>query len=47
MPGDGWGISQAQVDAVRAWIAEGAPWPEGRSGQLRRKPLRVDRDDFL
>lgn len=47
MPGDGWGITSAQLDTVRKWIMNGAHWPEGRSGQIHRKPYQVDLDDYL
>ncbi len=47
MPGDGWGITLQQSAALRDWIAAGAPWPDDRSGRITRKPLRIDRDDFL
>lgn len=30
MPEDGEPLSAEEVDVLRAWIAEGAPWPEGR-----------------
>lgn len=47
MPGDGWGITRRQSTAVRDWIEHGAPWPEDSTGKITRKPLRIDRDDFL
>ena len=46
MPGDGWGITRSQEDALRDWISAGAPWPEGREGRIERKPYRVDHDDY-
>ena len=46
MPGDGWGITQSQKDALHAWIITGAPWPEGPEGQIKKKPYRVDFDDY-
>ena len=47
MPGDGWGITENQRRAIKSWIDSGAPWPEGRTGRIKRKPYRVDRDDYL
>ena len=47
MPGDGWGITGEQEAALKAWIAEGAPWPEGRSGRIRKKSYRIETDDYL
>ena len=47
MPGDGWGISAEQAEALRKWIDAGAPWPEGRQGRLKRKPYRVGLDHYL
>ena len=46
MPGDGWGITREQESAVKNWIAEGAPWPEGRAGKIRRKPVIIEHDDY-
>ncbi len=28
------GISDQQLNAIRVWIAQGAPWPEGQDGHL-------------
>jgi hypothetical protein len=47
MPADGWGITKIQEDALKKWISEGAPWPEGRAGQLRKKTYRIERGDYL
>ncbi len=47
MPGDGWGISAAQREALEVWIKAGAPWPEGKKGRIVRKPYRVEMDDYL
>lgn len=47
MPGDGWGISENRRAAIRAWIADGAPWPEGREGKLKKKSYRVEKEDYL
>ena len=47
MPGDGWGITTAQKAAIKKWIEEGAAWPDDRSGRIRRKPYRVDHEDYL
>ncbi|MGI9242959.1 MAG: c-type cytochrome domain-containing protein [Verrucomicrobiales bacterium] len=46
MPGDGWGITQSQKDALHAWIITGAPWPEGPEGEIKKKSYRVDFDDY-
>jgi hypothetical protein len=46
MPGDGWGITRSQEEALKNWIGAGAPWPEGREGQIIKKPYRVDHDDY-
>ena len=43
---DGWGITREQESAVKNWIAEGAPWPEGRAGKIRRKPVIIEHDDY-
>lgn len=47
MPGDGWGITSEQKAAIKKWILEGAPWPDDRSGRIKRKPYRVDHEDYL
>ena len=47
MPGDGWGISAKQRNALEVWINAGAPWPEGKKGEIVRKPYRVEMDDYL
>ena len=47
MPGDGWGISAPQRNALEVWIQAGAPWPEGKKGKIVRKPYRVEMDDYL
>lgn len=47
MPADGWKITDKQSRAIRDWIAGGAPWPEGREGEIRKKDYRVDLDDYL
>lgn len=47
MPVDGWKITGEQAQAIRDWIAGGAPWPEGADGVIRRKNYRVDLDDYL
>ncbi|MGK0186334.1 MAG: putative membrane protein [Verrucomicrobiales bacterium] len=47
MPGDGWGITAQQKNAVRTWIETGAYWPDDRKGKIRRKPYRVEFDDYL
>lgn len=46
MPGDGWGITAAQGTAIKDWILGGAPWPDDRSARIKRKPYRVDHDDY-
>jgi len=46
MPGDGWGITRAQEGALKEWISAGAPWPDGREGEIKKKPYRVDHDDY-
>ena len=46
MPGDGWGLTHKQEEAIREWIVGGAPWPEGSSGRIQRKPYQVDHDDY-
>ena len=46
MPGDGWGITGGQEAAIKDWIVAGAPWPVDRSGRIKRKPYRVDHDDY-
>ena len=47
MPGDGWGITAAQSQALHDWIKNGAPWPAGNAGKISRRPYRIDRDDYL
>ena len=47
MPGDGWGLTAAEGRALERWIAAGAPWPRGRAGSIRKKPYRVNNDDYL
>ena len=47
MPADGWKITDKQAQAIRNWIAGGAPWPEGRDGEIRKRDYRVDLDDYL
>lgn len=46
MPGDGWGISDHHRQALKQWIAEGASWPEGRRGTIKRKSYEVELDDL-
>lgn len=47
MPADGWKITTKQAEAIRNWIAGGAPWPEGSAGEIQKKNYRVDLDDYL
>lgn len=47
MPGDGWGLTTAQVQQVRAWITSGAQWPSGRAGKIKRRELRVETEGDL
>ena len=47
MPGDGWGITSEQKAAIETWILQGAPWPEGRSGRIRKKEYQVELEDYL
>ncbi len=47
MPGDGWGITAEQKAAFKTWISDGAPWPKGRAGRIRKKTYRVDTEDYL
>ena len=47
MPGDGWGISETEKRSVEAWISNGAHWPGGRAGAIKRKAYRVDKDDYM
>lgn len=47
MPGDGFGLNELEVAAIRKWIKDGAPWPKDDRRTLRAKPLRVDRTDYL
>ena len=47
MPGDGWGITSEQKAALKTWIEEGAPWPEGRAGRIRKKNYQVEIEDYL
>jgi hypothetical protein len=41
MPKDGPPLSDGEVDAIRRWIAAGAPWPEGA---VLREPAVLDAD---
>ncbi|MDF1754290.1 MAG: hypothetical protein P1U89_16005 [Verrucomicrobiales bacterium] len=47
MPRDGWGMDSNDLEAFKAWIELGAPWPEGADGKLRIKEYRVTRRDYL
>ena len=47
MPGDGWGITGEQKAALKKWVESGAPWPEGKAGQIRHRRFQVDREDYL
>lgn len=47
MPVDGWKITGEQAQAIRDWIAGGAPWPDGSDGMIQKKNYRVDLDDYL
>lgn len=47
MPADGWKITDRQAQAIRNWIRGGAPWPDGREGEIRKKDYRVDLDEYL
>lgn len=47
MPADGWKITDKQAQAIYEWIKAGAPWPEGREGDIQKKNYRVDLDDYL
>jgi len=47
MPADGWKITNKQAQAIRDWIAGGAPWPEGSEGEIKKRNYRVDLDDYL
>ena len=47
MPGDGWGITSDQKAAIKTWISEGAPWPEGRAGRIKKRTYKVDMEDYL
>ncbi|MCB1094238.1 MAG: c-type cytochrome domain-containing protein [Verrucomicrobiales bacterium] len=47
MPGDGWGIAESQLKAVRKWIESGAEWPDGKEGMIRRTAYKVVMDDYL
>lgn len=47
MPGDGWGLTQAQQTAFLEWIRLGAYWPEGKAGELKVKDYEVEIDDYL
>ncbi|MDF1815465.1 MAG: hypothetical protein P1V20_24915 [Verrucomicrobiales bacterium] len=46
MPGDGWGIDLEDLQGFRTWIKDGAPWPEGKNGQLEVKDYQVKLDDY-
>ena len=47
MPGDGWGITANQKAMLQRWIEQGAVWPGGRAGKIRKKRYRVEFDDYL
>jgi hypothetical protein len=46
MPGDGWGLTKAQENGLKDWINAGAPWPSGNRGEIRKKPVRIEHDDY-
>lgn len=39
MPATGHRIAKAEVDIIRRWIAEGAPWPDGKDGLIPSKKM--------
>ena len=47
MPGDGWGLTQAQTKGFLKWIETGAYWPEGKAGKLKTRKYEIQLDDFL
>ena len=47
MPGDGWGLTTAQVQQIKAWIETGAEWPPGRAGTIKKRELRVETEGDL
>ena len=47
MPGDGWGLTQAQTEGFLKWIETGAYWPEGKAGKLKIRKYEIQLDDYL
>jgi hypothetical protein len=47
MPGDGWGLTQAQTKGFLEWIETGAYWPEGKAGKLKVRKYEIQLDDYL
>jgi hypothetical protein len=47
MPGDGWGLTPAQLKAFLTWIETGAYWPEGPAGKLLIREFKVEIERYL
>lgn len=47
MPGDGWGLTEAETQQFEAWIRGGAEWPTGSAGKLKKREYRVETEGDL
>jgi len=46
MPADGWGIDLYDLHSFRAWIEDGAQWPEGDEGRMDVKDYQIRLDGY-